>query len=99
MTLKEKIEKYLREHKAPVTAAQLAHHFLVRTTSAARTLRALEIEGKAKCAPWARARAGQRTLEWTIVRARPVAVSRDFDNRMRAAGIQNSFPHVRGYDD
>lgn len=96
MTLKEKIEKYLREHKTPVTAAQLAHRFLARTTSTARTLRVLESEGKAKCAPWQRARAGQRTLEWTIVRSRPVAVSKDSYTRV---GIQNSYPHVRGYDD
>jgi ribosomal protein S25 len=43
-----KVERYLHEHKSPVTAKRLANHFGISQATASQALRDLERDGTAR---------------------------------------------------
>ena len=90
MTLVEKVERYLRTHKSPVSVQQLSARFLVSESGVRNALIKLE---QANIAQHVAIRQQQF---WSIVRHPPaVAVSDTPDPTKRPT----SYPHARGYDD
>ena len=90
MTLTEKVERYLRTHKAPVTIQALAERFISSPSGVRNALFRLE---KINVAQYVTV-SGQQL--WSIVRHPPaVAVSDTPDPPKRPT----SYPHARGYDD
>jgi hypothetical protein len=90
MTLVEKVERYLRTHKSPVSVQQLSARFLVSESGVRNALIKLE---QANIAQHVAIRQQQF---WSIVRHPPaVAVSDTPDPPKRPT----SYPHARGYDD
>lgn len=86
MNATDKIERFLRERKRPVTVRQLADYFLIQETTVGQALKRLEQRHVARST-----RAGRRKL-WTA--ARSVAVPANI-----VGTPPRNYPHVRGYDD
>ena len=101
MTVKEKVERYLKEHKRPVTVAVLAYQFLLPANSIRGAIRDLCDQDKLVIS-YAVTPSGRRVRCYAYNRKldRPVAVPRPADPPpRRPAAVVNSYPHVRGYDD
>ena len=64
MLAQEKIRRYLRERKRPVTAEQIALHFLLNTSTVRRALNELQAQGYVTAAP-AHRPSGQPISVWS----------------------------------
>lgn len=97
MTTKDKVQKYLETHIAPVTVSDLANRFAVRKETVSSALRKLEEEGIAN-----RQRVGNVTV-WSKSRFfKPVAISKTANQHIGFVPQhvkQSSYANVRGYDD
>lgn len=99
MNTGEKVVRYLRDRKTPVHMHDIAHHFLLSTSTVGKALRTLEREGKVtrtyqgKAAYWL----------WNHTRLDAVAVPQKphpVQQRQPTPVIrQTSYPHIRGYED
>ena len=94
MAATDKIERYLRDRKRPVTVKQMADYFMLSKSAIQKALNELEQTGKVT-------RTQQRT--WHICRmAVPTVAPFDELAPQRATYDRptlNSYPHARGYDD
>jgi DNA-binding transcriptional ArsR family regulator len=94
MSTVEKVERFLKDRKAPVSTKMIADYFLMSMSAIQRALKELENAGKAQ------RKRKANTHYWTQI---PVAVPREAVklpvtptyNRP----IQNSYPFIRGYED
>lgn len=103
MNTGEKVTRYLQERKKPVHMHDIAHHFLLSTSTVGKALRALEREGKVirmyqgKAAFWFwNRRVGAvavSKITHPIQQSKPATIQRP------PVKIQNSYPTIRGYDD
>lgn len=103
MNTGEKVTRYLRERKTPVHMHDIAHHFLLSTSTVGKALRTLEREGKVtrtyqgKIAFWLwNQRAGAvavSKITHPIQQSEPAPIQRP------PVKIPTSYPHIRGYED
>lgn len=114
LTTQDKVAKYLREHRRPVSSKTLSNHYLISISAVQRTLKTLSDKGLV-----AKQRIGSRhtVWSWNHDHPAPTTVSKqDIPNpqprptdkntestalldSVRSRPIQNSYPQVRGYDD
>jgi len=93
MASKERICEFINERKRPVEAAVVAHHFLIGIPAATTHLKRLYEEGKVT------KERKSKHVYWGRIET-PVAVPESpLVSRIPALPIQNSYPHIRGYDD
>ncbi len=96
MAATDKVERYLRDRKRPVTVEQMADYFMYNKSTIQKALNELKQANKATRTP-------QRT--WHVCRmAVPsvAAVAEPGPAIQRATydrPMVNSYPHARGYDD
>jgi DNA-binding transcriptional MocR family regulator len=96
MAATDKVERYLRGRKRPVTSQQIADYFMYRRSTVQRALHDLEQAGKATRTP-------QRTWHICRMAVPPVAAPAEPEPALPRATYDrptlNSYPHARGYDD
>lgn len=95
MPVSDKVHEYLKTHKTPVTATELANRFLVNPNTVFNALRRLELRGHVK-----RHKLGKQT-HWTF-KPTPfdgLAVPQSPAPGFRPPAIKTSYPNIRGYDD
>ena len=95
MNALEKVEKYLREHKKPVSVNTIACHYLVRTSTVQKALNELKAQGRAASQPAPRPKGTKQSYLWRFVAVPKAAPA----TPRRPAPVIQSYPHVRGYDD
>lgn len=94
MAATDKIERYLRDRKRPVTSQQIADYFMYCRTTVQRALHDLEQTGKVT-------RTQQRTWHICRMAVPPVAAAVELAPQRATYDrpTLNSYPHARGYDD
>ena len=94
MAATDKIERYLRDRKRPVTSQQIANYFMYCRATVQRALHDLEQTGKATRTP-------QRTWHVCRMAVSPVAAPDELAPQRATYDrpTLNSYPHARGYDD
>lgn len=103
MNTGEKVTRYLQERKKPVHMHDIAHHFLLSTSTVGKALRTLEREGKVirtyqgKTAFWLwNRRAGAMAVSKIT---HPIQQSEPAPIQRPPVKIPTSYPHIRGYED
>jgi len=96
----EKVLNFLKNRKTPVTSKELAHHFLLNTSTINRALAYLENTQHAKRIKT------KGSHQWVYCHNVRVAIPENTNKESQSAAslrwsrpIQNSYPNVRGYDD
>lgn len=101
MTVKQKLEKFMRDRKRVTDTATLAAYFMVAPSTINRVMGELENEGKIYHQAGPR---NKNLWQWNYslaVPAKPVAI-RPIEPAPvvgRPIKATQSYPHVRGYDD
>ena len=98
MNALEKTEKYLREHKKPVSVDTIACHYLVRTSTIQKALNELKAQNLA-ISERIRKPDGKTFFSVWRYNRRSLAVSPHADQVARRPNFESSYPNVRGYED
>ena len=101
MSVKQKLERFMKDRKKPVDTATLAAYFMVNASTVNQAMKELEDEGKITRE---KARGGKNIWQWNHRLALPpkpaparlVEPAPVIGPRVKATP---SYPHVRGYDD
>jgi DNA-binding transcriptional ArsR family regulator len=95
----EKVERFLKERKSPVSTKVMADYFLMSMSAIQRALKELENAGKAQ----RKRKANTHYWTWKKETAQLVAVPRGAVELSIPSAysrpLQNSYPQIRGYDD
>lgn len=101
MTIKDKLEKFMRDRKRGENAATLAAYFMVTSTTIARNMKELENEGKVIKTQAAR---NSNVWHWNhrlAVPDKPAQTQQPqpFQIVGKTFKATTSYPNVRGYED
>lgn len=98
MNALEKTEKYLREHKKPVSVDTIACHYMVRTSTIQKALNELKAQNLA-ISERIRKPDGKTFFSVWRYNQRSLAVPRQIDQTPRHPNFESSYPNIRGYED